>query len=348
MSIYDVIAQSSNQLAPVSSFIQGAAAGQKAQANQLNIQAQQEALQNETRKKISGLLSMVEQAPDTEKQDAYQYARNYAVQNLGLDAANIPEQYDQKFIQATKQSINHSHSGGMPYYAVPTSKGYAILDRRSGDAFLMRTPNNGVMLPATPGTDVPAQHSPLLPVSADPKVKASVKSAVEQAKLDTKRKDENLRKAIGLETKMSPLRRLKQTAQELIESKGLEARTGLSSYIPAAIQGEDARNTEAKMTVIKSQVAQNVLQMYRNMSQTGGAVGQVSNFEQKMFQNNLAALEQSQGTDQFIKELEKIMSFAEGSEQKMKRAIEYEAQGLSVEEIMNKIYSNNEIKFLGY
>jgi hypothetical protein len=95
---------------------------------------------------------------------------------------------------------------------------------------------------------------------------------------------------------------------------GLEYRTGYSSFIPAAAQfSEDARATQAQLMTLGSKIKQNVLQAYREMGQTGGAVGQVSNQEQEMFLNNLAAMEQSQSYEDFVKNMETIKFFVEGN-----------------------------------
>ncbi len=63
---------------------------------------------------------------------------------------------------------------------------------------------------------------------------------------------------------------------------GLEYRTGYSSYMPAPLQfSEDARATQAQLKTLGSKIKQNVLQAYRQMGQTGGAVGQVSNEDKR-------------------------------------------------------------------
>ena len=95
---------------------------------------------------------------------------------------------------------------------------------------------------------------------------------------------------------------------------GLEYRTGYSSFIPAAAQfSEDARATQAQLITLGSKIKQNVLQAYKEMSQTGGAVGQVSNQEQEMFLNNLAAMEQSQSYEDFVENMKIIKFFVEGN-----------------------------------
>ena len=95
---------------------------------------------------------------------------------------------------------------------------------------------------------------------------------------------------------------------------GLEYRTGYSSFIPAAAQfSEDARATQAQLMTLGSKIKQSVLQAYRDMGQTGGAVGQVSNQEQEMFLNNLAAMEQSQSYEDFVENMKIIKFFVEGN-----------------------------------
>jgi hypothetical protein len=121
------------------------------------------------------------------------------------------------------------------------------------------------------------------------------------------------------QAQIAPLDTLNQTVDNLLKMPGLDEITGWRSVMPI-IPGTDRANAMAQMETLKSQVAQNVLQMYRNMSQTGGAVGQVSNYEQQLFQNALGALERAQEPEQFRSELGRIKQFVEGSKQRIMQA----------------------------
>lgn len=96
------------------------------------------------------------------------------------------------------------------------------------------------------------------------------------------------------------------TAKQVINSKGLDRITGVMGVFPN-FPGGDAANAEAKLNKLKSQVAFNVLQIMRDMSKTGGALGNVSNYEIKTLENNLASLEKAQSADEFRSELGKIV-----------------------------------------
>jgi len=156
----------------------------------------------------------------------------------------------------------------------------------------------------------------------EPTVKGAQATATEEGKKAVEKKYEAPAAKATMMGRAAPLDELSKTVDEILASPGMEARTGLSSYLPAAVQGDDARNMQAKMENLKSQIAQNVLQMYRQMSQTGGAVGQVSNFEQKMFQNALAALDQAQTEKEFRNQLGKIKTFVAGSKERLQQAHE--------------------------
>jgi hypothetical protein len=118
---------------------------------------------------------------------------------------------------------------------------------------------------------------------------------------------------------VAPLDRMAETVSRLTAMPGLDEVTGWRSTLPI-IPGTDRANAQAQMETLKSQIAQNVLQMYRSMSQTGGAVGQVAIAEQEMFMRNLGSLEQAQTPEQFRLELQRIMDFAQGSKQRLLNA----------------------------
>lgn len=194
-----------------------------------------------------------------------------------------------------------------PYFqAVPTDQGIMTFNTRSGQF--------------APG--VSGEGASLVKSSDSPSLQGAIAEAKAAGREVVKRGSEAKDASAKLPILFDPLDRMAATAKEVMNSKGLDARTGLTSYMPDWSQGEEARNTQAQMDTLKSQIAQNVLQMYRNMSHTGGAVGQVSDFEQRVFMDNLAALKQSQGTKQFKNELDRIINFAEGSKARLKAAYE--------------------------
>lgn len=122
----------------------------------------------------------------------------------------------------------------------------------------------------------------------------------------------------ALDTATNQLDRLGQQAQQ-IKGMNVEGITGLEGKF-FNWPGGQAANTQAQLNTLKSQVAFGVLQAMRDMSKTGGAVGQVSNFEEQMLQDNLAALDRAQSAEQFRAALDKITEFANGSKQRLANA----------------------------
>jgi hypothetical protein len=92
---------------------------------------------------------------------------------------------------------------------------------------------------------------------------------------------------------------LKQ-ADELDKSPGLSNITGpLMGRLPN-ITG-DATNAQAKLDTLKAQIGVQVLGAMREASKTGGAVGNVTEKEWPILQNQLGALQQAQTTESFKK-----------------------------------------------
>lgn len=95
---------------------------------------------------------------------------------------------------------------------------------------------------------------------------------------------------------------LKQLSNLEGMGEGLSNVTGPVYGRTPSIRGEST-NAQAALDTLKAQIGVQVLQAMREASKTGGAVGQVTEREWPILQNQLAALQQSQTTDQFIKNL---------------------------------------------
>lgn len=76
----------------------------------------------------------------------------------------------------------------------------------------------------------------------------------------------------------------------------------LLSYLPAT----DARNFDAELNTLKSNIMMNELTQMREASKTGGALGQVSDTEGKLLQSALGALDPKQSPAHFSEQLQKI------------------------------------------
>jgi hypothetical protein len=113
--------------------------------------------------------------------------------------------------------------------------------------------------------------------------------------------------------------RMIDSVDQILNSPGLERAVGLGSYVPG-IRGGSKTDAEALITTLKSQIGFNVLQNMRDMSKTGGALGQISDKEEELLQNNLAALSTAQSPAQFRDQLQRIKQFAEASKARMQVA----------------------------
>jgi hypothetical protein len=80
---------------------------------------------------------------------------------------------------------------------------------------------------------------------------------------------------------------------------------GLGAYL-ANIKGTDAYNLSAMLDTIKANVGFSALQAMRNASPTGGALGQVSENENKLLQATIASLDQGQSADKLKTNLAKV------------------------------------------
>jgi hypothetical protein len=119
----------------------------------------------------------------------------------------------------------------------------------------------------------------------------------------------------------SGLDRLKSTAEQLKKHPGLYRITGLYGKIPN-IPGSEAANAEALLNTMQAQIGFNVLQNMREMSKTGGALGQVSDLENKKLDRALVALDKTQSPQAFQAALDEIIKYADGGKERLRNAFE--------------------------
>ena len=121
---------------------------------------------------------------------------------------------------------------------------------------------------------------------------------------------------MALGSAVSGLDRLENAAMEIRNDPALGRITGVYGMLPN-YPGGQAAGVQAKLETLKSQVSFSVLQAMRDASKTGGALGQVSDKENELLQNNLAALNQAQSVEDFQRELDKIIEFTRGAKQRL-------------------------------
>src|SRR5258706_13374056 len=123
----------------------------------------------------------------------------------------------------------------------------------------------------------------------------------------------------NLNESLSNMDRLASEANAIKEHPGLGGITGLRGVVPN-IPGGQAANAQARLDTLKSQVAFGVLQNMRNNSKTGGALGQVSNIEEKMLMDNLAGLGRAQSKEEYQAALQRIVNYTEGAKDRLRAA----------------------------
>lgn len=136
--------------------------------------------------------------------------------------------------------------------------------------------------------------------------------------------DTKLQGALNQDTSMlqnsnASFDRLAMTANEILNHPGLTGITGIRGSVPD-VPGTDAANARALLNTLKSQVGFGVLQEMRNNSKSGGALGSVSDAEGKRLENNLAALDTTQGIDQFRNQLQEIVDYTNGAKDRLRDA----------------------------
>jgi hypothetical protein len=151
--------------------------------------------------------------------------------------------------------------------------------------------------------DLAKQHNEVLLQIA--KIGADAKtSSADDKKTAAMNKDQEV--AAGLNSDMD---RLATAAATLRDHPGLGGITGIRGALPN-IPGTDAANAAALLENLKSQVTVDVLSNMRQASKTGGALGNVSNYEDKMLASNISALGQAQSKEAFQKALNDIIAFS--------------------------------------
>ena len=98
--------------------------------------------------------------------------------------------------------------------------------------------------------------------------------------------------------------------------------TGFIGNVMTSIKGSDAYDLSQKLATIKANIGFDRLQEMRNNSVTGGALGQVSEMENKLLQAVWGSLEQAQSKDQFLEILGQVEKQVQESWKRVEMAYE--------------------------
>lgn len=121
------------------------------------------------------------------------------------------------------------------------------------------------------------------------------------------------------ESIMTNSKRMEDAAAALINDPGLERAAGIMSYAPS-IRGGKASDFEVNLQSLKDQIGFAILNDMRQMSPTGGALGNVSNFEVSTLQRNIAALDITQSPAKLRANIRKIVDYMQQLRGRYQRA----------------------------
>jgi hypothetical protein len=128
----------------------------------------------------------------------------------------------------------------------------------------------------------------MVPIPGSP---AAQEAEEEVRKQEQRTSQEQLKKGIVLED----IGRIKS----IVDASKLPT-TGFGATFTSLFKGTGASDIDKILTGVKSQIARETLQEMRDNSPTGGALGNVSNFEVQMLQAAYGSIEQAQSEPEFL------------------------------------------------
>ena len=162
---------------------------------------------------------------------------------------------------------------------------------------------------AAPSLETPqTAPSPLSPLNVPPK---------EKARLEAERPQQTL----AATTNLNNLHNSMTEIDRLMSQPGLANITGPVAGRTPNLTGA-ATNAQANLDTLKSQIGVHTLQAMRDASKTGGAVGQVTEKEWPILQNQLGALQQAQTTAEFRKNLGYVKETMQRVQDNVKKSYE--------------------------
>ena len=136
---------------------------------------------------------------------------------------------------------------------------------------------------------------------------------------DIKQNEKRQQDYASMQSVFQQLDELAKSVNAVKTHPGLSSNFGMTGLIPNR-PGSNAANAQALLDTLKVQGAFASLQEMRNASKTGGALGAVSDSEQKMLQNAIAPLLKLQSYEQAQKSLATILQHIEASKERIRGA----------------------------
>lgn len=217
---------------------------------------------------------------------------------LGADLGRLANQGIETSFN-TGQGVGRPMMGGIPQNAPMPAFGQPGFAPTQSPAQMAPQPTQQMQqVPRPMAPSAPMQGGPLLPPSMNgaitPKKQMELAAARPEAEAALNSTRMNFQNAIS-------------SARDVLKAPGLDRITGpIMGRLPN-LTG-DATNAQASLDTLKSQIGVHVLQAMREASKTGGAVGNVTEKEWPILQNQLGALQQAQTFGQFKMNLNAVVN----------------------------------------
>lgn len=244
---------------------------------------------------------------------SFQAARQQA-QAYGIPLDGVPDRYDPAWVAQTRQQTLTAQQQMDNFYK---QKGLEIqrdrleLERTAPRGQVVDTAQGVMIVDPRSGASRPAVGSDNQPIMGE--------RAAQDQKRQRERRVESIEALQAVENSSSNLDRLASEARSIMSDPALRRIVGPMGMLPNW-PGGSAADVQARLETLKSQAGFAVLQAMRDASKTGGALGNVSNFEVQALQNNLAALDTSQSPESFMRSLQQIIDYTEGVKMRMNEA----------------------------
>jgi len=149
--------------------------------------------------------------------------------------------------------------------------------------------------------------------AAQPAMLASGQPLVTRVKTDA------FKAQAAVDGTVDKLGRMEALTRAIKDDPALWRITGTTGTLPN-IPGSAAADLEARLHTLKNQVGIAVIQAMRDASKTGGALGNVSNFELQSVQNALASLDKAQSPQAMRESLQQIIDYVAGAKERLHSA----------------------------
>src|SRR5690606_14372535 len=155
-----------------------------------------------------------------------------------------------------------------------------------------------------PSRPAPTDSNPFVGQSTYDEAAAKT-SGTKDVEFEAKRRIEMPKRQASLRQAEVLVDRMNDDIDKLIEKVG-SGSAGVGGVLMEKFPGSVARDLQVNLDTIKANLGFQTLQAMREASPTGGALGQISDMENKLLQSTLGSLEIGQSPAQLVENLRKV------------------------------------------